>query len=313
MKVQIISDIHLEMYGDNFSNFESIIKPEINCTVLFLAGDIGYIHHPTFKPFMNYVSENWNEIYYVCGNHEFYQTKNNITKCKTIEDLETEYEEFFLEYWNIYYLHNNYTYENQSVYHIWNEETGILYFILGNTGWSFYDNDSDSDSDSDSDNMINDTKYIYTKSNNNHNIDKLHNLKLHLKCLKNIQLSISNYKKDNEKYKWDKIYKIEDKYIDKVKDVKFICLTHFPYAHYNKVSHNYYHYQPEILKNYFCNDYSRYNKYLDMYDIFIAGHTHYSYDYKEGFSKRFISNQKGYYNENYSKNKDFKMNCCFEI
>lgn len=307
MKVQIISDIHLEYYNKNFCDFKSIIKPEKDCKILFLAGDIGHIEHSTFRPFMDYVSENWNEIYYVCGNHEFYQTDTNINNCKTIEELEYEYDELFLEYWNIYYLHNNYNPETQVVYYIWDEETGILYFILGNTAWSFYNNSNTSNI------ILNDFNYIYTTNNNlkQTTIDTTYSLNKHFKCLNNLKLSFNDNKKEDS-FKWDKIHKIEDKYADKIKDVKFICLTHFPFGNFNKVSHCDYHNQPVVLKDYFCNNIEKYKKYLNMYQIFIAGHTHYSYDYEE-FHTRFISNQNGYNDELRIKNKNFKSDCVYEI
>ena len=323
MKVQIISDIHLEYYNNDFRNFSSIIKPisdNIDNTpkVLFLAGDIGKIDHPTFKPFMDYVSENWDEIYYVAGNHEFYQTARDKEQCKTIQELEAEYDDFFLEYWNIYYLHNKYSYATQPVYHIWNEETGMLYFILGNTGWSYYDKEAAKYYNY----TPNDSNYIYTKVTycygNGNIIPKKFNINdkdisnLSEKCLFNIGLTFDKSKTEYEYYKWNKIYEIEDKYTDKIKDVKFICLTHFPFANFEKTSHPDYQEQPGYLKSYFCNDYDMHKQYLNMYNIFISGHTHYSYDYKEG-NVRFISNQKGYKDDLIIKNKGFKKDCIFEI
>lgn len=318
MKVQIISDIHLEHYNNEFRDFASIIKPNPECKVLFLAGDIGQIDHSTFKPFMNYVSENWDEIYYVAGNHEFYQTARDKEQCKTIQELEAEYDEFFLEYSNINYLHNKYSYATQPVYHIWNEETGMLYFILGNTGWSYYDEEAANYYTY----TLNDSNYIYTKVTycygNGDIIPKKFLIKhkdiskLSEKCLYNIKMSCHENDNENEVYKWYKIHEIEAKYFDKIEDIRFICLTHFPFANFEKTSHPDYHNQPEYLKSYFCNDYSKYKRYLYSYNIFIAGHTHYSYDYKEG-DKRFISNQKGYKDDLRIKNKEFKENCVFEI
>lgn len=305
MKVQIISDIHLEHYPDDLCDFEIIIKPEPGYEILFLTGDIGNIKYKTYKPFLEYVSNNWKEIYYVLGNHEFYSSLKK-KHAKTYEDTLLEYRELMLEYWNINLL----TEIDDEIHHIWDKDTGILYFILGNTGWSFSKFNGDEIKK-----YINDANYIYTKDKNNNikTIDDKWFLNKHIECLKKLEYNT------NDKY--DKMINIENKYADKVNDIKYICFTHFPFAEFEKTSHCKYHYQNEELKNYFCNNYSKYYKYLN-YDILIAGHTHYSYEYftehyydhSEPEIKRFISNQKGYPGDNLLfDNLNFNSSCCFNI
>ena len=56
MKVQIISDLHLNDYKfqDKIISFEDIIKP--NSKYLFLAGDLCPLDCKYLKPFLNYYS-----------------------------------------------------------------------------------------------------------------------------------------------------------------------------------------------------------------------------------------------------------------
>lgn len=62
MKVQILSDLHLE-FGNSIN-----LKP--NTDLLILAGDIGNITQIGFKDFFEMVSIKWKKIIYVLGNHE---------------------------------------------------------------------------------------------------------------------------------------------------------------------------------------------------------------------------------------------------
>jgi predicted phosphodiesterase len=308
MKVQIISDIHLEHYPDDFRDFEQIIKSEPGCDILFLAGDIGNIKYETYKPFLDYVSNNWKEIYYVLGNHEFYSGLK-INQAKTYEDTLLEYRELILEYWNIYLL----TELDDDIFHIWDEDTGMLYFIIGNIGWSFVNFNDDEIKK-----YINDGKYIYTKDETNKikTVDNNWFLNKHLDCLKNLRI----INKNNTCQNFNKLCDIEDIYADKIVDVKFICLTHFPFSEFEKTSHSKYHSQKKELQDYFCNNFDTYKKYLN-YDIYIAGHTHYSYDFRSSLYNnidttetiRFISNQKGYPGDLLILNKNFQNTCIFDI
>jgi predicted phosphodiesterase len=301
MKVQIISDIHLEFYKDSFNNFSSIIKKDPECDILFLAGDIGHIECKIYKPFLQYVSDNWEEIYYVLGNHEFYQINNNIDKIKSYEKLLEYYDALMLEYWNIHLL----TEKNNDIHHIFDKKNGTLYFILGNIGWSFANINTIPYCRQ----PLNDYNYIYTSINNRKlYINNEWMLNKHIECLKNINLSLT------EKLKFEKIQSIEDIYAENVNEVKFICLTHFPFADYEKVSlqNKKYNLYNDPLKPYFCNYYDKYKKYLEFYDILIAGHTHYSYNYKNN-NVRFISNQKGYKDEARIHKPNYNPSCVFNI
>lgn len=132
MKIQIISDIHLEHHVDY--DFKKTITPK--CDYLFIPGDIGHIDKPLFKEFMNYVSYNWKEVFYVPGNHEFYD--NELTS------YYEKYEYFFDEYYNIFFVDEESTYQLED------------YIITGSIGFSLLDLDYNDDYLE----YLNDFKYI---------------------------------------------------------------------------------------------------------------------------------------------------------
>ncbi len=89
---QLYSDIHTEM-GKTFPRIPPL-SPN-----LFLAGDIGNSGNPTLYQFLDYCSQNWENVYYVPGNHEFY-----VPKCTFIK-LGTDYKRVIGErYKNVHYL-----------------------------------------------------------------------------------------------------------------------------------------------------------------------------------------------------------------
>ena len=95
MKVQIFSDFHLEFH-------KTYPQIEKYADTLILAGDIGCINKTCFKKFIHYVSNTWDDIYYVLGNHEYYHSK------KTYHNLKTLYKHFFSEFKNITLLDKSY-------------------------------------------------------------------------------------------------------------------------------------------------------------------------------------------------------------
>ncbi|WP_088653547.1 metallophosphoesterase [Geofilum rhodophaeum] len=77
MKVQYCSDLHLEFFQNAKFLNENPIKPVGD--ILVLAGDIIYWEQENFKHwFFDYISDNFKEVYYIPGNHEFYSGK----KCR---------------------------------------------------------------------------------------------------------------------------------------------------------------------------------------------------------------------------------------
>lgn len=107
VKIQIVSDLHLEFVGNNFQN---ILKP--SAPILFLLGDIcacgtepDFI---TYKEFMRYIAPKFKYIFHVPGNHEYYTSGNtNIMYKHTIPGVDAKIRKFLKDYSNIFYLNNN--------------------------------------------------------------------------------------------------------------------------------------------------------------------------------------------------------------
>jgi predicted phosphodiesterase len=67
-RIQYVSDLHLEFYEK--AVFPQLVTP--NARYLALAGDIGQPGSRVFHSFLSYVSGNWDRVFYVPGNHEYY-------------------------------------------------------------------------------------------------------------------------------------------------------------------------------------------------------------------------------------------------
>lgn len=73
ISIRVVSDIHLEI--DRPLNWEEIICPidhPTNKKILILAGDIGYPGTEIYKKFLKYVSEKFDHVLLIAGNHEYY-------------------------------------------------------------------------------------------------------------------------------------------------------------------------------------------------------------------------------------------------
>jgi len=72
MKIQYCSDLHLEFKENSEFLNANPIKPVGE--ILILAGDIFPLKHiEDIKGFINYVSDNFKEVYMIPGNHEWYR------------------------------------------------------------------------------------------------------------------------------------------------------------------------------------------------------------------------------------------------
>jgi predicted phosphohydrolase len=101
---QLFSDIHLELRNSiSFDKSPGSFIPKIRplCPTLFLAGDIGNATNPSHLQFLDYCSQNWAQVYYVPGNHEFYVPESNF------ENINRTYKHTIGErYTNVHYLDN---------------------------------------------------------------------------------------------------------------------------------------------------------------------------------------------------------------
>ena len=89
---QYISDIHLETrHNVSINLFKRILKPV--APYLALCGDIGYPGAALYEPFLKYCSENFEHVFYVAGNHEFYNDMQAIKYLKNKPQIQVEVSE----------------------------------------------------------------------------------------------------------------------------------------------------------------------------------------------------------------------------
>ena len=94
MRIQLISDLHLECY----KKLPSII-PKSN--YLALCGDIGYPFENHYNEYISLVSKIYEKVFVVSGNHEYYNYKH------TMEEIDDQIEKVIKQYNNVYYLNND--------------------------------------------------------------------------------------------------------------------------------------------------------------------------------------------------------------
>ena len=124
MKIQYISDIHLEF--ETNIKFENIVVP--NAPYLALCGDIGHPNSEIFKEFINYCSKRWTHVFYLTGNHDYYNKIHTRWKYKaprTINETEEDIGTLFKNYSNVHFL-------QKKSFEIPNTD----YVILGCTLWT---------------------------------------------------------------------------------------------------------------------------------------------------------------------------------
>lgn len=93
-KVQIVSDIHLEL-----RNSIPVITPEAD--ILLLCGDIGTPKTPLYKEFLSQASSNFLHVFVITGNHEYYGNHD------TMEEIDEKIREIVSSFNNITLLHNS--------------------------------------------------------------------------------------------------------------------------------------------------------------------------------------------------------------
>lgn len=117
MKIQYVSDIHLEFY----SKTPKIIPV---ADILVLAGDIGYPYSKIYTQFLKEMNTIFKKVFLITGNHEYYTDKD-------IEVVDEQIQ-------NIIHIHNlkNISFLNCSY------EDYEGYRFIGATLWSFINNPS---------------------------------------------------------------------------------------------------------------------------------------------------------------------------
>jgi predicted phosphodiesterase len=108
--LQIISDAHLEV-NNCFPEFE------VKGDYLALCGDIGTPGLQLYQKFLEYVSERYQHVFVIAGNHEYYHAHH------TMEEIDHMLYEVTQRYNNVHYL------QNEAI-----EINGITF--VGSTLWS---------------------------------------------------------------------------------------------------------------------------------------------------------------------------------
>lgn len=132
-RIQYVSDLHLEFH-DKLA-FPLILTPAAR--YLALAGDIGHPDTDLFKSFIDYTARNWDRVFFVSGNHEYYARKparswKHRTPAHMFETQEA-LKAIFAPYKNVSYLHH----DNPSVYLA---EENVA--IVGSTLWTHISSES---------------------------------------------------------------------------------------------------------------------------------------------------------------------------
>ncbi len=102
MSLQYLSDIHLEFYNDEVTHLVDQIVPV--APVCVLAGDIGYPFEATYRQFLEGLSQKFEHIVLIHGNHEYYQFGKN--KGKTMAEIVEETHALCTSLPNVHFLYD---------------------------------------------------------------------------------------------------------------------------------------------------------------------------------------------------------------
>ena len=103
MRIQYISDIHLEFYENSFPKLVPIAP------ILCLCGDIGTPEKENYTQFLEWTSNNYKHVFIITGNHEYYSKTS-------YDDINNMIENIVKKYYNITFLNrgvkklDNYTF-----------------------------------------------------------------------------------------------------------------------------------------------------------------------------------------------------------
>jgi predicted phosphohydrolase len=123
VRIQYLSDVHLEHHKPDRFIPETWITPDPTADLLVLAGDIGWPEKPNYEKFIAWCSERWPAVVVVAGNHEFYGEYADTAKKSRYEKLEL-IRHIVGKYPNVRFL-------QQEAYQL---KTGV--WVLGCTLWS---------------------------------------------------------------------------------------------------------------------------------------------------------------------------------
>jgi predicted phosphodiesterase len=185
-KFQIVSDTHLEFRGNNFKN---LIKP--SAPILLLLGDICVCGSDEdweiYKNFITFLALQFQYIFHIPGNHEYYTSNRNITINNTIPQINNKIRKFTKTFNNVFFLNNDTTRLkiNKKVY-----------VFIGTTLWSGVAPDNRKFVQS----YMNDYNNIHypNKSKSSEKLTRKFNItdmsELHVKAVKYIRKALKNTK-----------------------------------------------------------------------------------------------------------------------
>ena len=124
-RIQYVSDLHLELQNP-IPAFETLLKP---CApYLALAGDIG---HPTeVRALFEWATTRWKHIFYVAGNHEYYDFARDPALQENIVQRKNQFQEIADSHPNIHFF-------SGKVGSFFCEEENVA--VVGCTLWSLVD------------------------------------------------------------------------------------------------------------------------------------------------------------------------------
>eukprot|EP01130_Rhizamoeba_saxonica_P009549 TRINITY_DN3887_c0_g1_i1.p1 TRINITY_DN3887_c0_g1~~TRINITY_DN3887_c0_g1_i1.p1 ORF type:complete len:293 (+),score=35.53 TRINITY_DN3887_c0_g1_i1:525-1403(+) len=120
LHIQIASDLHIEFYGNNMPE-PGIIIP--SAPILALLGDIGAPFMSNYPRYLNQLSEQFELVLVIAGNHEFYDVYNQKEK-PSVDQIHQKIQEICDQNPKLIYMHQT--------------RVDIAeYSILGCTLWAF--------------------------------------------------------------------------------------------------------------------------------------------------------------------------------
>ena len=114
MKLQLFSDIHLELSAKGCSLLKRLVPHTFQDSVLILAGDIGNPCSKLYKLFVTEMAAKYLQVFIVLGNHEYYQPLKRVYDRKlnkltgkfrlSMDTVETELQTFAATLPNVHVL-----------------------------------------------------------------------------------------------------------------------------------------------------------------------------------------------------------------
>ena len=262
MKIQIISDIHLEFYENpKICNFIKPITP-----ILCIVGDLCCCDASGLKKiklFFDKITSMFKLILWIPGNHEYY--RNSCTDKKgTVQGIDSQNTKFCSMYKNIKYL------KNSRIEYLYDQ---TLYRFIGSTLWTQIPAQKAKEIEK----YMSDYSMIYVWSNKNK------------KCRKITYKDVNNWHKNHIahiKQEINNSRKLKKQKNTKYNDVKTIILTHHkPFCNKQELNNNVLSLAYESDQTNIMN-----SKYVDAW---LYGHTHKHFRGKIG-GCTVVSNPRGY-------------------